>query len=209
MVEITYQMVLSTLQTVGLLVGIFYYVTTLRNAQKTRELALKNQELTLQSQELTRKAQEQALETRQAQLFMQIYRDMSSPENFIRTNELYEMEWEDYSDFEDKYGSENNPENYALRYSTWMRLNGVGLLVRDGLIDVGRVHDLISTMIFWQWEKFKDVIRKQRELYNLPKNFEGFEFLANEMVKEVERRGYSVYVPESFGRFVPKEKEDT
>ena len=28
MVEITYQMILSTLQTVGLLVGIFYYFTT-------------------------------------------------------------------------------------------------------------------------------------------------------------------------------------
>jgi hypothetical protein len=60
MAEITYQMVLSTIQTVGLLVGIFYYITTMRNAQKTRELALK-------SQELTRKAQEHAVETRQIQ----------------------------------------------------------------------------------------------------------------------------------------------
>lgn len=202
-------MVLSTLQTVGLLVGIFYYVTTLRNAQKTRELALKNQELTLQSQELTRKAQEQSLETRQAQLFMQIYRDMSSPEHYIRTNELYEMEWEDYSDFENKYGSENNPENYALRFSTWSWFNGVGLLVKAGLINVSTVHDLMRTTILWQWEKFKDVIRKQREVYNMPTNFEGFEFLANEMVKEVESRGYSVDVPESFSRFVPKEKEGT
>ena len=67
MAEITYQMVLSTIQTVGLLVGIFYYVTTLRNAQKTREL-------TLQSMELTRKAQEQAVETRQAQLYNNIAR---------------------------------------------------------------------------------------------------------------------------------------
>ena len=57
MAEITYQMVLSTLQTVGLLVGIFYYVTTMRNAQKTREL-------TLESQELSQKAQEQSLETK-------------------------------------------------------------------------------------------------------------------------------------------------
>ena len=41
MAEITYQMVLSTIQTVGLLVGISYYILTLRNAQHTRELALK------------------------------------------------------------------------------------------------------------------------------------------------------------------------
>ena len=43
-------MVLSTLQTTGLLVGIFYYIVTLNNQQK-------NQELTLI-------AQAQALETR-------------------------------------------------------------------------------------------------------------------------------------------------
>jgi hypothetical protein len=40
MIEITYQMVLSTLQTVGLLVGIFYYVTTLRNQNKARNTQL-------------------------------------------------------------------------------------------------------------------------------------------------------------------------
>jgi hypothetical protein len=195
MVEITYQMVLSTLQTVGLLVGIFYYVTTLRNAQKSRELTLK--------------AQEQALETRQAQLFMQIYRDMSSPEHYIRTNELYSMEWDDYDDFERKYGSENNPENYGLRYSTWARIHGVGLLVKAGLIDVGTVHDLMRTTILWQWGKFGDIIIRHREEYDIGNLFEGFEFLANVMMKETERRGYSAGVPESFARHVPKEKEDT
>ncbi len=60
MVEITYQMVLSTLQTAGILVGIYYYVMTLRNQRKNQELAL---------------------ETRQAQLFMNIYdRRVNSPD---------------------------------------------------------------------------------------------------------------------------------
>ena len=59
MAEITYQVVLSTLQTFGLLVGIFYYVMTLRNQQKNQQLAL---------------------ETRQAQLFMNIYdRRLNNP----------------------------------------------------------------------------------------------------------------------------------
>jgi uncharacterized protein HemX len=61
MVEITYQMILSTLQTIALIVGIVYYLIIMRNTQKTRELSLRAQELTL-------KAQEQAKETRQAQL---------------------------------------------------------------------------------------------------------------------------------------------
>jgi hypothetical protein len=40
MAEITYQMVLSTFQTVGILVGIFYYVTSLRNQNKARQAQL-------------------------------------------------------------------------------------------------------------------------------------------------------------------------
>jgi hypothetical protein len=173
----------------------FYYINTLRNAQKSRELSLK--------------AQEQALETRKAQLFMQIYHDMNSTENLRIFSELIEMEWEDWDDFTRKYGRGNNPENWVLRFSMWSRLNGVGLLVKAGLIDVGSVHDLMRTTILWQWEKWRDIIIRTREEYNMVGFAEGFEFIANEMVKEIERRGFSADVPEGFGRNVPKEKEDT
>ena len=77
MVEITYQMILSTIQTIALIVGIIYYITIMRNTQKTREL-------TLESQELTRKAQEQQLETRQAQMFMQIYNQSHNDPSFTK-----------------------------------------------------------------------------------------------------------------------------
>ena len=40
MADITYQMVLSTLQTAGLLVGIFYYIMTLRNTYRNRQASL-------------------------------------------------------------------------------------------------------------------------------------------------------------------------
>ena len=40
MVEIAYQMVLQILQTVGILVGIVYYITILRNSQKARQTEL-------------------------------------------------------------------------------------------------------------------------------------------------------------------------
>jgi hypothetical protein len=42
MVEITYQMVLSTLQTIALIVGVLYYVTTMRNQNKARQLQALN-----------------------------------------------------------------------------------------------------------------------------------------------------------------------
>ena len=50
----------------GLTVSILYYTTVLSNANKTRLLQLKAQEL--------------AVETRQTQMFMQIYNQYTSPE---------------------------------------------------------------------------------------------------------------------------------
>jgi uncharacterized protein HemX len=73
MVEITLPIMIQIVQTLALLVGIVYYITIMRNTQKTRELSLRAQELTL-------KAQEQAKETRQAGLLMQIYEAYRSTE---------------------------------------------------------------------------------------------------------------------------------
>ena len=184
----TLQTLLTYLTLISVPVGVFYHIMTLRNTRKNQELQL---------------------ETRQAQLFMQIYQEMSSPEHYIRANELLTMEWEDWDDYYRKYSSENNPEAYALRCSMWYRLNGVGLLVKAGLIDVDRVYDLMSGTILWQWEKWGDIITRIRGQYNIPGYMEGFEFIADEMVKESESRGYSADVPEGYGRYVPKEKEGT
>ena len=60
MVEITYQMVLSTLQTIALVVGIIYYLIIMRNSQRTQQMQL---------------------DTRRAQLFTQLYSEFSRPEN--------------------------------------------------------------------------------------------------------------------------------
>jgi hypothetical protein len=57
MVEITYQMVLSPLQTVSLMVGVIYYIFIMRNSQKNQQMQL---------------------ETRQTQLFMQ-FNDRREP----------------------------------------------------------------------------------------------------------------------------------
>ncbi|MCX6655794.1 MAG: hypothetical protein NTY03_11860, partial [Candidatus Bathyarchaeota archaeon] len=57
-----YYMVAAT----GVLVAAVFYILNLRISQKNQELSLKTQELAL-------KSQDQTLETRQAQLFMQLY----------------------------------------------------------------------------------------------------------------------------------------
>jgi len=100
MSEISYQLVLSTLQTVSLIVGVLYYLYIIRNSQKTRELALK--------------AQEQTLETRQAQFYMQYVGptlDLDLIKSSIDIASL--QEWEDYDDWIKKYGPKSDLDAYA------------------------------------------------------------------------------------------------
>ena len=75
----------------GLSIGLaaIYYMMTLRNSQKAQQLQL---------------------ETRQAQLFMQIYYTWSSSETINIRKELRTWTWTDYDDFIQKYGEANNPE---------------------------------------------------------------------------------------------------
>ena len=62
----------------GVIAGFSYYVLTVRNAQRTRDLTLK--------------AQEQAVETRQLQLFMQLYEKTLAKENWAAYQEILN-EW--------------------------------------------------------------------------------------------------------------------
>ena len=62
------------------------YILNLRISQKNQEISLKNQELMLKAQEQSTKAQQQTLETRQAQMFMNIYDKTSSKE--------FQMAWQ-------------------------------------------------------------------------------------------------------------------
>jgi hypothetical protein len=83
-----------TLQTMGILltaitvsIAAIYYTMTLR---------------------YTRRNQDLQLETRQAQLFTQIALTQVKPEVLSDYFEILNWEWEDYADFERKYGSDNN-----------------------------------------------------------------------------------------------------
>ncbi len=81
----------------GVCVAAVYYVMNLRMSQK-------NQELSLKTQELAYKAQEQTLETRQAQLFMQIFQRFNEPDFFDKYTTFLSWKWKDYDDFMSKYG---------------------------------------------------------------------------------------------------------
>ena len=162
MVEITYQMVLSTLQTIALIVGIVYYITIMRNQQRTRELALK--------------AQEVAEKARQRDMIIQ--RSQTYGLEWMRAwGEINKMtDWQDVEDFMEKYaGTESRAKwLYIVRQYTL-----AGLHLKEGA-DPDLLFQLYTPYsIMTLWERFEPVFRSQKEMGL----WEPFEYLYNEAKK--------------------------
>ena len=133
---------------IGLTVSILYYTITLQNANKTQKLQL---------------------ETRQAQLFMNIYNQYLQRENIKANDSVFHMEFESLEEFEEKYGRESNPEAYhdwSYHQNYW---EGIGVLVREGLINIRLVALLDGGGIIYNWEKFEPIIKEYRKKYNWPR----------------------------------------
>lgn len=121
------------------------------------------------------------VETRQAQLFMQIYNYYNDREFAKLLAELqFLWEWEDEVDFWEKYGPEKNIDAYSMWASVFNFFKGVGVLVKRKQIDISVVYDLMSSFLVPFWIKFEPMIKIHRERYNRPTAWEGAEYLYNE-----------------------------
>ena len=169
MVEITYQMVLSTLQTVGLLVGITYYLIIMRNSQRNQQLQLEN---------------------RQTQTFMQIWEHLNSEEYHRTFMELMYLDVEDNEEYLRKYDSHVNLEHYAKRAHIWYSYNAIGELLRMEIIDSSLIQRLLlDQQVIMMWEKWEHIIEATRVREKIPKIWDGFEYLYIEMKKVRDMKG--------------------
>ena len=80
----TLDLVIYCVPLLGVTISILYYAMVLRNSNRTRS----------------------------AQLFMSLHSIMSDMEGMSAYLDTMYMEWEDYADFERKYGSDTNPKAY-------------------------------------------------------------------------------------------------
>ena len=101
--------------------------------------------------------------TRRAQLFMQIYQTRNNHDNMVRWFELTSWEWEDLDDFVRKYRTDASPEIKALPYEQFATYDGLGMLVKDKMVDVNTVFQLMSKPIVVMWYKFETVIKGWRQ----------------------------------------------
>ena len=179
MVDVTYQMVLSTLQTVGLLVGIIYYIMTLQN---------------------TRKNQQMQLETRQTQLFRDFYKlDESAEFGQIVMEMIYEWEFDDYDDYVKNFSPiSGNLETYSKGVSVFIHYDGLGVQAKKGRLDLDDVYDLYSTRLIPLWEKWAATIYEARRRGNAPQVYEHIEWVYNELKKIEAERGHGFSVDTVF-----------
>jgi hypothetical protein len=153
------QTVLTYLTLISIPVGVAYHIMTLNN---------------------TRKNQHMTLETRQAQMFLTIYNRILE-ENFARTryNIEWVWSWSDFEDFRKKYGPES--ENWPNFVRVMMFLEGIGILLKKGMISASFIDDFISGTTVRIWEKYSEVVFDIRKYYDSPQAYEWVEYLYDEV----------------------------
>jgi len=175
-IMIDLQTILTYLTLISIPIGVIYHIMTLNNTRK-------NQELTLKSQQL-------ATETRQAQLFMQIYGFYDNKEflkdyGSISTKYVYK----DPKDWWEKYSSEVDIE----AFSSWLRVgrffDGVGILLNRNLIEREIIYELLGDVIQGSWEGTSEEtgmgnwLQGTRDLYDRPNLWKNYEKLYNDYMK--------------------------
>ncbi|MFX0054870.1 MAG: hypothetical protein ACFFAX_11880 [Promethearchaeota archaeon] len=124
-------------------------------------------------------------ETRQAQLFMDIYDEFYSPEWHRRWLELvYTVQDEELMDSDGiPTFLKGDIDKYVGATALTSFFEGIGLLVKKGLIDINLVAELMSTPLIFVWQRVEKLVMRVRELTGRPQVYEWYEYLYNEIQK--------------------------
>lgn len=144
---ITIQLIFGVITAVAAGIAVFYYIISVRNT-------LKNMQTTL--------------ETRQAQLFMQLYTHFTETEFFDKFTDIITWKWEDYDDFLQKYGRKANPKAWNSIGSVAAYFEGIGVLVHRKFLDVDLVGELMSRHVVMFWEKIEPISKEMRRRLKVP-----------------------------------------
>lgn len=117
---------------------------------------------------------------RQTELVMKLYSEFRSLEFQKMWQEIMKREAKNYNVYRHEYGT-------AEFLSVGIFFEGIGILLRRKLIDIGLVDDMFTSPIKLTWEKVKDVTLEARKVRNQPEVFEWFEYLYNEMKKREQK----------------------
>lgn len=157
------QTVLTYLTLVSIPIGVLYHIMTINNQSRN---------------------QKHAQETRQAQLYMQLYSFYDNKE-FLKDygNTTTNLKFKDAEDWWSKYSPEHDIESY----SAWLRVgrffDGVGILLEKELIEKDLIYKLLGDVIQGSWEGTSDDtgmgrwLQDTRNMWNRPKLWKHYEDL--------------------------------
>jgi len=123
---------------------------------------------------------------RQTDLVVRLYSAFSGKElqeAYFET--AYGFEFADYDDFKKKYRMMS--KSILPLWQVGKFFDGVGVLLRRKLVDIGLVDELFHTEATVIWEKVKPLIEGRRKELNQPTAYQNFEYLYNEMKKREQR----------------------
>jgi len=117
----------------------------------------------------------------QASLYMQLHaqwRDRKFIDNYYS---MLQWEWKDLDDYAENILSDHE-KSLTTTEIIWY-FESVGQLLREGLIEP----DIVYTMLgdrFMNWaEKYADILKAVRDLYEAPERYRNIEYLYEEMKK--------------------------
>jgi len=138
----------------GVLIGVVYYIISLRYDMKTRETEI-------------------------SRMFTSEY---VSDQGLQRYATVMTLEWKDHDDFMKKYGY-SNPEMFGKWVSQFFAYESMGSLLRNKVIKAETIYTMGGYGAIWAWDKYKDIIRSRREVAWGRDYMKDFEFFAQEMLK--------------------------
>jgi hypothetical protein len=151
----------------GVIAGFTYYVMTVRNAQKTR----------------------------QTTTLMQLHQARFNEEGTVRFWKLLALQFDDFEDYMERYGPVSHPEDGGVRalFSAVASFyDGLGMMLKKGIVDRDSVYDLFGVRCLMIWFKLETLIKGLRTLGSMgggARLFENFEFVADEMIMIAKQRG--------------------
>jgi hypothetical protein len=152
MVEVDLSIIFAGL---SIAASIVYYASILRNANKTQEMQL---------------------ETRHAQLYMNLLNRWNTKEFSKQRYDTYRMEWTDLDDFNQKYNPRDTPDIFSS-YNTYGRsILGLAELKRKGLIDLDFLDGMMLQDILSWWRRF-GTLEKERWERGTPAWYSHFPFI--------------------------------
>jgi len=122
MVEVTLTLVKDVLTIVGVIAGFSYYVMTVRNANKARQI----------------------------QLSLHLSETMRDIETNKIGIELLKMEWKDFDDFVSRYDSTVNADSFTKRWKMWNTMESVGYMLHKGFLEIDSVYNIMGSYALLQ-----------------------------------------------------------